>query len=303
MKKLLAISILFSFVISTYAQHFVPVDILVDAKDVSISVYGGFSIDAGNGDELIKTLSNSGQSGFIVNALYRQSLASTGLKYQFHQFLVDINPIIINWDPFTWNKLLKQPVDSFNVNKMPFGEDAFLHIGWHYNIFLPPFFGSEKNQQMHYRIFSELYWRPYNIQKTTDQVPTDYRFQAFNFTVGGQISFVKKQVPILGNFLIGMAAQFNYMGVNESDAYLGSLNALMPNKGKNFIGPGAKIMVQADFLNIYIEGRQYYGIDKDYTGVKFTQEPIILVGASANLKWSKKKNPSSANNQQQHIID
>jgi len=285
------------------AQHFIPVDLLTDAKNVNVSLYGGFSLDVGNGDDFIKTLSNTGQSGFIVNALYRQKMGNNGTNSTFHQFIIDINPIIINWDPFTWNKLIKQPVDSFSVYKLPFQEDALLHIGWHKNYLSSFFLGSGKNQLQHTRLFAELYWRPYNIQKLADQIDKNYRFQAFNINTGIQYSYLKKEVPTLGNFLIGVALQLNFCLVNEADNYLGSLNALMPNKGKNFVGPGAKIMVQTNFLNIYIEGRQYYAIDNGFQGQKFTQEPIILVGAFGNIKWTKKKNPSNNNNNNNDILD
>ncbi len=115
-------------------QHFVPVDLLTEAKDINVSIYGGFSFDGSNGKSFVKNLSSTAQSGFIVNALYRtNSSRNNGSTASFHQFLVDINPIIVDWDPFTWNKLVKQPFESFSVYKMAFQEDAVLHIGWHKN--------------------------------------------------------------------------------------------------------------------------------------------------------------------------
>lgn len=274
------------------AQHFIPVDLLTNARNVNVAIYGGLSLDAGNGAELIKSLSNTGQTGFVVNALFRTLSGRNGSTETFHQFIVDLNPLIINWDPFTWNKLVKQPVDSFSVNKLPFQEDALLHIGWHKN-YLSKFYAGGKNQLQNTMIFGEMYFRPYNI-KMQDSIENNYRFSVFNVNTGVQYSYLKKEVPVLGNFLIGLALQMNFMLTNESDAYLGSMSALMGSsyQGRQYWGPGAKIVVQTNNLNIYVEGREYYSFD---TGNKFTQEPIILVGASGNLKFKKYKNKKSTN--------
>ncbi len=290
MKKIIFLLLGHFFLLNfSFSQHFVPVDLLVDARDVNLSIYGGLSLDGGNGTELSKALSNTTQTGFIVNSLYKVNSGRNGSVETFHQFLIDINPIIINWDPFTWNKLVKQPVDSFSVYKMPFQEDAVLHIGWHKN-WLSKFYRGGLNQLQHVGLFAEMYFRPYNIYQEINNTEENFRFAAFNVNLGTQYSYVKKEVPVLGNFLIGASLQFNFLMVNETDQYQGSLDYLMPDKGKNFMGPGAKIVVQTNNLNIYVEGRQYYGFDKNFKGVKFTQEPIILVGAAGNLKWKKKKN-------------
>ena len=276
----------------SFGQHFIPVDLLVEAKDINVSIYGGLSMDAGNGADLVKSLSNTGQTGFIVNALYRRNGGNNGSVETFHQFLIDINPLIINWDPFTWNKLVKQPVDSFSVYKMPFQEDAMLHIGWHKN-WLGKFYRGGKNQLQNTMLFGEMYFRPYNITKDNN----NYRFSVFNVSTGVQYAYVKKEVPVLGNFLIGFTLQMNFMLTNESDAYAGSMQAVMGNSyaGRQYWGPGAKIVVQTNNLNIYVEGRQYYSID---TKQKFTNEPIILVGASGNLKWKKYKNKHSGGDEE-----
>ena len=86
------------------------------------------------------------------------------------------------------------------------------------------------------------------------------------------------------------------MLTNETDNHLGDLKKAMGNSyyGKQYMGPGAKISVQTNNLNIYVEGRQFYSLDNAYSGQKFTQDPIILVGAFGNIKWTKKK--KSTNN-------
>ncbi|MBN2894057.1 MAG: hypothetical protein JXL97_19460 [Bacteroidales bacterium] len=273
-----------------YNQHFIPVDLLVEARDINVALYGGFSLDGSNGAGLIDNLSSTTQSGFIVNALYK---VNDGGTQTFHQFIIDINPIIIDWDPFTWNKLIEQPAKSFSVYKMPFQEDAVLHIGWHKN-YLSKFYRGGKDQLQHVMFFGEMYFTPYNVANTMDTtLSQDFlRFSVFNVNLGTQYSYVKKDVPVLGNFLIGAALQMNFMLTNESDQYLRSMETAMGNsyKGKQYWGPGAKIVVQTNNLNIYVEGRQYYSMEN---GGKFTQDPIILVGAFGNINWAKKRNGST----------
>ncbi len=274
-----------------YNQHFIPVDLIVEARDINISVYGGFSLDGSNGAGLIDNLTSTTQSGFIVNALYKVNSERNGSTETFHQFIIDINPVIIDWDPFTWNKLIKQPVENFNINKMPFQEDAVLHIGWHKN-WLGKFYRGGQDQLQNTLLFGEMYFTPYNVY-TSDS--TTLRFSVFNVNLGTQYSYVKKEVPVLGNFLIGAALQMNFMLTNESDQYQGSMQTLLGTsyKGRQYWGPGAKIVVQTNNLNIYVEGRQYYSIED---GTKFTKEPIILVGAFGNIKWKKYRNEGSDNN-------
>jgi hypothetical protein len=264
MKKIttLLVVIMLSFQVA-YNQHFIPVDLLVDARNINVALYGGFSLDGGNGADLIQSLSSSAQSGFIVNALYKTYQGRSTVE-TFHQFIIDVNPIIIDWDPFSWNKLIAQDAsEGFDINKMPFQEDAVLHIGWHKN-WLSQFYMGGQDQKQHTMLFGEMYFRPYNVFDDTG----DYRFSVFNVNLGTQYGYVKKNVPTLGNFLIGAALQFNFMLTNESDNYIGSLEYLMNRdginryKGKQYMGPGAKIVVQTNHLNIYVEGRQYWSIPK-----------------------------------------
>ncbi len=269
------------------AQHFVPVDLVTEAKDINVSIYGGFSFDGANGAGFADNLSSTTQSGFIVNALHRINSGRNGTRASFHQFLIDINPIIVDWNPFTWNKLVKQPIESFNVYKMPFQEDAVLHIGWHKNT-LSKYYRGGKDQLQQVLFFGEMYFTPYNV---TDSANT-YKFSLFNVNIGSQYAYIKKNVPVLGNFLVGASLQMNFMLTNETNNYLGSMQKLMQSSfhGKQYMGPGAKIVVQTNNLNIYVEGRQYYSLDN---GQKFTKDPIILVGAFGSIKWKKYKNKVS----------
>ncbi len=292
MKKTILISVLIIFVSNAFSQHFIPIKLMF-ANEYSAALYGGISLDKGNGQEFLQSMSNTGQTGFVVNALYKKKGGLNGAREVFHQFLIDFNPAIVDWDAFE-NNLIKQSVTDFSVNKMPFSEDAFLHIGWHRNS-LGRFDRGGKDQLQHLRLFGEMYYRPYNVVKTTSTIEENYKFSVFNLNFGTQYSYIKKNVPSLGTFLIGASLQMNFMLTNESDTYLSSLENLVGAenyKGKNYMGPGGKITVQINYLNIYVEGRQYYSIDDKYLGEKFTKEPIFLVGAFTNLNWTKKKKTS-----------
>ena len=290
MKKTVIIIFVVMLSIVTYSQHFVPLKLSITPDELNMAFYGGLSLDKGSGEKFSSSISNTTQTGFIVNALYKKR----GKSERFHQFLIDFNPIIVGWDPFSWNKIIKQPVDSFSVNKLPFSEDALLHIGWQINSLSRIFGTRNKNEYQLFRVFGDMYYRPYNIEKNN----LAYRFSTFNVSLGTQYSYVKKEVPVIGGFLIGFSLQFNLLLNNEVDAYQQSFKEVMGEKysGKNFIGPGAKIIVQTNYLNIYVEGRQYYAIDARFEGQKLTSEPIILVGAFANLQWTSKKNKKEVNN-------
>lgn len=292
MKKLLiSIFVLtFSFNIS-FSQHFVPLKLSVSPDLFSMAGYGGFSVDKGNAADFMAGLSNTAQSGFIVNALYRNRGSIT---QSYSQFMIDINPIIVNWDPFTWNKLITHPIDSvFNVTKMPFTEDAMLHIGWQENILKRIRRTNIDQEYTLTKFFTEFYFAPYSINRLSDSIQTNYRFSNFNISTGAQFSYVKKDVPILGNFLIGLSAQFNFMLVNEQDANQHNFTSLTGYNEKLFWGPGGKLIVQTNYLNIYVEGRQYYGIQK---GEKFSQDPIFLVGAFGNIHFLSHKGNTQNNN-------
>ncbi len=270
-----------------FSQHFVPLKLSISPDDFNMAGYGGFSLDKGSEPEFIRSLSNTAQSGFIVNALY----SKMGGSLLFHQFMIDINPIIINWDPFTWNKLVSQPIDSFYVQKMPFAEDAFLHIGWHMANLKKIYGKRTKNEYRLFKLFSEVYYRPYSLDKNG----VNYRFASFNIVNGLQFGYVQKEVPVLGNFLIALSAQYNFMLVNEQDNYMNNFTALTKYNDKLFMGPGGKLTVQTNFLNIYIEGRQYFGM---HTHEKFTTDPTILVGAFGNISWTSHKKSNGSNDVQ-----
>ena len=294
MKKILTVLVAIILIAKVgYSQHFIPVDLIVEARDINVSIYGGLSLDGGSGGDIKKSLSNTGQTGFIVNALYKVNSGRNGSTETFHQFIIDINPIIIDWDPFSLNDLVKQPVDTFSLSKMPFSENSLLHIGWHKN-YLGKFYRGGKNQLQNVMFFGEMYYRPYSMysEDASGNLTNNYRFSVFNVNLGSQYSYIKKDVPVLGNFLIGFSLQMNFMLTNEPAGYPKSVETVMGSNynGKQYMGPGAKIVVQTNGLNIYVEGRQFYGIDSQYSGNKLTNDPIVLVGAFGNIKWKKYKN-------------
>jgi hypothetical protein len=244
---------------------------------MTMAFYGSLSIDKGNGASVIGT-SNTTQTGFIVNSLFRKRG-----YYSYHQFMVDFNPIITNWDPFTWNKLLNQPVDSFMVYKVPYSEDAALHIGWRYNR-LSKIYGTQRRGKefKYFNLFADVYYRPYKLKADS----LNFRFAAFNANLGTQYNYVQKQVPTIGNFLIGVSLQLNFMFINEPDGNIGDFEAITKYNDKLFWGPGGKLIVQTNNLNIYMELREYYGM---HTTEKFTQDPTFLVGILGNIQWTSKK--------------
>jgi len=285
MKKIFIVILVFTFSFNfAFSQHFVPLKLSVSPDLFSMAGYGGFSADKGSAASFMEGLSSTAQSGFIVNALYRNRGT---IQQSYSQFMIDVNPMIVNWDPFTWNKLITHPVDSvFNVTKMPFNEDNMLHIGWQHNILKRIRRTNIDSEYMLTKLFTEFYFAPYNINRLSDSITTNYRFSNFNVSMGSQISYVKKDVPTIGNFLIGFSAQMNFMLVNEQDANLNNFTSLTNYTDKQFWGPGAKLIVQTNYLNIYVEGRQYYGMT---TGEKFSSDPVILVGAFGNINFLSRK--------------
>ncbi len=295
MKKIFLLITLTILVFNLFSQHFIPLKLAIYPNDFNMSYYGGLSLDKGSGSEFTSSISNTTQTGFVVNAFHRKRQAD-----KFHQFIIDFNPVIVNWQPFTWNKVVKQPVDSFSVAKLPFAEDAFLHIGWHANSLRRIYGTKSRDEYLFSKFFGEMYYRPHNIEKDNQM----YRFSVFNVNLGTQFSYVKKNIPTIGNFLIGLSLQMNFMLTNESDEYSGSLASLVSQSkyaGKNYWGPGAKIIVQLNHLNIYVEGRQYWGLDDGYYEKKLSQEPIILVGAFTNIQWYSKKGNNNPNNEDKEI--
>jgi hypothetical protein len=210
-----------------------------------------------------------------------------GANLSVTQFLVTFNPIIVGWDPFNWNTLISYSVDSFYVYKLPYSEDCLLHLGMKRNYYSKDFL-SNNSQYFFNGFFIDMYYRPYKIDKENIQ----YMFQTFNIQSGYQFSFIKKNLPILGTFLWGFSLQFDYMNINESENSLNSFSAIVgldKYLGTNYLGAGAKFIVQMKNLNIYIEGRQYYAINENFYGAKFTHNPIILVGANISANFIKRK--------------
>ncbi len=277
MKKLSLLAVLIAFFATVNAQHFIPLKLLIYPDSLTMAFYGGLSIDKGNGTNVTGT-SNTTQTGFVVNALFRKHG-----NYTYHQFMVDFNPIITNWDPFTWNKLVNQPIDSFMVYKVPYSEDAALHIGWRYNN-LSKIYGTQRRGKefKYFNLFADVYYRPYKLKDDS----LDFRFAAFNANLGTQYNYVQKQVPVIGNFLIGVSLQLNFMMINEPDGNVGNFQTITKYNDNLFWGPGGKLIVQTNNLNIYMELREYYGM---HTSEKFTQDPTFLVGILGNIQWTSKR--------------
>lgn len=297
MKKIAAILLLLIGINYCYAQHPTPIKLTAEVDSFALALSPGLSLDGGNGTSLSKSLSNSLNISFILNALEKKKAGNYGATKVFHQFIVDLNPIIVGWDPFTWNKLAKESADTFSVGKMTFAEDALLHVGWH-RVALSKILQGGKNQFNQLMYFGEFYYRPYKI----DVDSTDCRFSVLNFSGGVQYGFLKKDIPSLKYFLIAISGQLNYMNVNEADAYLGSLKKCLGDSyhGKNYLGPGLKLTVQFMHFNIYAESRWYFAIDKHQNGRQFTHDPLIQVGAFADIPWVFKNKPKKTDPDQQN---
>ena len=288
MKKAVFVFLTTLFIVSlANAQHFIPLKLMIYPDSLSMAFYGSLSMDRTNGKGLAG-MSSTGQTGFVVNALYSRM----GPMKTYHQFMVDFNPLLVNWDPFTWNKLLGQPIDSFVVYRVPYAEDALLHIGWRYN-FLSKIYGKQTTGEFSFfNAFADIYYRPYKIVGDSS---FEFRFSAVNINTGLQYSYVQQNVPVLGNFLIGVSAQLNMLVINEPDNNLHDFTTITKYHDKAFIGPGAKLIVQTNALNIYMELRQYWGMT---TGEKFTQDAALLVGILGNLQWTSKRKNAAANKPQ-----
>ncbi len=302
MKKILFTAVFTAFLTYGYSQYLLPVKISTNPDSIEIAVTGAFSADGGS-NGFIESLTSKTDFGYAVNFLVNEpKFNKRGKKIVYKQFIVNINPLIIDWDPFMWNTLVKHPIDSFNVQKLPFSDNSLLHIGFRSNSIVQTEIGSSDKRVMH-SFWVDMFWTPYSFESDSK----DLRFQTFNINAGYQYNFYKTNVPRIGTFLFGFSPQICFTGVNESQEYQDSFkeaintNQAYDYSGQTYVGPGAKIVIQMNNLNIFVEGRQYYGIEDDYSGDKFSDEPVIIVGAYANLKFitrgpKKKTNSSNKNN-------
>ncbi|MCA0428174.1 MAG: hypothetical protein LCH37_12125 [Bacteroidetes bacterium] len=190
----------FGNAVTVSAQHVLPVSLFNNPDSVDVAIFGEFKFDGSTVSE--KTWTSGGQAGFTVHTKPKRE----GLDLRFTQIIVDFNPIIIGWDPFNWNTLIQQSVDSFYVQKMPFSGDAFLHMGVKRNLLRSHLLNRERQKYLH-STFADFYWRPYNISK--DGV--NYRFQTVNLSTGYQFGYLQRELPVLGALLFTSSLQLNYI--------------------------------------------------------------------------------------------
>ena len=130
MKKILFTAVFTAFLTYGYSQYLLPVKISTNPDSIEIAVTGAFSADGGS-NGFIESLTSKTDFGYAVNFLVNEpKFNKRGKKIVYKQFIVNINPLIIDWDPFMWNTLVKHPIDSFNVQKLPFSDNSLLHIGF-----------------------------------------------------------------------------------------------------------------------------------------------------------------------------
>ncbi len=275
----------------THAQHVIPLSIIAEPDSAEIAIFGNFSFDGSFVSA--KTSVLSGKSGFVINTKERRGLYSSRIKNT--NIILDFNPIIVGMNPFNWNNIIKQPIDSFYVQRLPYAEDAFLHLGIRSN--------SRKKQlrtdgkQFNISgLFADLYWRPY-ILKSKE---IEYRFQVININTGYQWAYLQKDIDVIGNVMLSISPQFNYMYINESDDFLSSFEAIAGKrfKGHQFAGTGLKAMLQTNYLNFAFELRHYWALEGEYQGKTFTQNPSLLVSAFYTPKfYTRKRKVTSTNSQ------
>ncbi len=265
------------------AQHIQSALLISNADSIEVAIPASVSAEAS--PTTCKTGSTSGITGFIVNTKPRKY----GQDLRFTQFDVNIKSIILNFSPFSWNAIIKQSVDSFLVQRLPFEADAFLHVGVK-RYFIRGQHQTDQKQKYVQNLFADMYWRPYLI----GMKDADFRFQTLNLSTGYQCGYMQKDVPVLGLFYIAPSVQLNYLYVSESEQYLNSYKAIAQGyyNGNNYLGTGIKLTAQTQFINIYTEIRQYWALDKEYFGNKFTTNPTLLVGAFVNGNLYTKKRAS-----------
>lgn len=287
MKKIFFAIVLICSFLATRAQHILPVEISTDPRNIEIAIFGAGTVD-GSSAAFVESFSSKADIGFVLNTMVRPK--GSGLTYK--QFVVNLNPIIIDWNSFSINTLTKTSIDSFSVQRMPFSEDCFLHIGIRSNTISRLKKVSDPNQRIMHSFWTDITWRPYAFDGSDSiNLGKTLSFQTFNITAGYQYNFYKTEVPVIETFMIGLSPQICFMGVNEAEANQGDLSEVYGQgkyAGQNFGGFGGKLTVQIKHLNIFIEGRQYFGIDEGFKGVKFSSEAQMLVGAFGNLKFYTK---------------
>jgi len=295
MKKIFLFVMLAGLYVTSFAQHLVPVEISTDPENIEIAVFGAGTIDGGSA-AFVESFTSKADIGFVLNTSVRRVSGKQGTTLTSKQFIVNLNPVIIDWNSLDLSTIAKTSIDSFSVQRMPFAEDCFLHFGLRSNKIARVKGGAGlSDQKVLHSLWADIAWRPYSFSSTdslSDNFGKNLAFQVFNITAGYQYNFFKTNVPTIETFMIGFAPQICFMGINEDQASQGSLQEVygMNNyHGQNFMGFGGKLTVQLKHLNIFIEGRQYFGIDAGYQGEKFSSEAQMIVGAFANLNFYTKK--------------
>ncbi|MFH2141876.1 MAG: hypothetical protein ABIJ97_05605 [Bacteroidota bacterium] len=255
-----------------HSQYLEPVELIIFSDSLQIGITPGVSLDNSSDIGLASTV----QTGIIVGL----KSVKRGRKCTSSQFLANISPLMIGWNSkeigYPFKKL---SVDSFNLAKMPFAEDAVFHLGYRYII---------KKQDKRTKDlfffqcpFLDLDINPYYIEMED----TNYRFITFNANVGYQVGQLKAGLSWIDNFLWGGALQIHYMGINEADEFQNSFKTVTKSSylGKNYWGLGGKITIQYKYVNAYIEIRQYWGLDKEFVNQKYSNQPILLFGVFPNI--------------------
>jgi len=295
MKKVFLFVMLAGLYITSFGQHIIPVEISTDPENIEIAVFGAGTVDGGSA-AFVESFSSKADFGFVLNTSIRRASGKNGVAITSKQFIVNINPVIIDWNSLDINTVSKTSIDEFSVQRMPFAEDCFLHIGLRSNrIAKVKGGGALGDQKVLHSLWADMSWRPYTFQSQYDSVGV-LAFQVFNVTAGYQYNFFKTNVPTIETFMIGFSPQLCFMGINEAEANQGNLaevygytDGKSRYHGQNFMGFGGKLTVQVKHLNIFVEGRQYFGVDAGYEGDKFSSEAQFIVGAFANLKFYTKK--------------
>ena len=289
-RVLLSLILIVAFLVGK-AQHIVPVEISTDPKNIEIAIFGAATADGGTAG-FLESLNSKGDVGFVLNALVRSKTGKYGVNINSKQFIVNFNPVIMDWSSMDLSGITKTSIDSFSVQRMPFAEDCLLHIGFRNNTIAKLERGGPDQRQM-FSMWVDLFYRPYSFEKADGN---SFGFQTFNILAGYQYSFFKTNVPVIQTFLIGLSPQICFMGVNEAQADQDALRQVYGYQkyaGQNFLGFGAKLTVQVKHFNIFIDGRQYVALDSKYAGQKFSSEPNIVVGAFMNLNFYTKAPASS----------
>jgi hypothetical protein len=189
--------------LGAYGQYVIPLSFIANPDSSDIALFGNFSFDGSTASP--KTAVVSGQSGFVINSKVRRK----DLAKKNSQITLNFNPIIVGMNPFNWNNIVKQPVDSFYFDRLPYAEDGLLHIGVRLNSWKKQLRTGGLQQYIN-TLFADLYWRPYIIEYNNNE----YRFQVINLNSGYQMAYLQKEIPVIGNFLLSLSPQLNYMYIN-----------------------------------------------------------------------------------------